>query len=114
MRRGGLEVLQLLERRVDGALAGGVPRRVQRHGGQRLREGGEKRGGAAHARRPGSVAARTSRSLDAAARASTARARASSLHPVASAVRAASSSGDLTGSFSLPNNVLPPDVKRSS
>ncbi len=77
MRRGGLEVVQLAEGVVDRALARGVPHGVEGHSGESVRERREEAGGAAQGEALGSVAARISRSSDAAARASAARARGS-------------------------------------
>src|SRR5262249_24298923 len=74
-RRGVLlQATELLERRVDATITRGMTLGVERHAGQRLRQGAQELdGNAAHATScPGSVAARTSASADCAARASTA------------------------------------------
>src|SRR2546422_3390762 len=73
-----------------------MPRPIEGHCRERMRERVEEAGGAAHVRLAGGAAAwRISPSVDEAAMPRRARARGSSRHPVASAASATRSSGDL-------------------
>src|SRR5207237_5340160 len=103
--RGGLEVVKMLKGVVDRALARRVPRGVECHCRERVRERGEEAGGPAHnplPRSPASAAARISGACDAAARRNTARTRGSWCHPLASPATAARSSADWGGRFRRP------------